>query len=322
LENSIKKVLITGGAGYIGSHVADLLVQSGYKVRIFDDFSNGLRQRVDGIFDDIFEGDITDKQAVLKALGGIDSVIHLAGKKSVKESVLNPIKYYFNNVSGTISLLSAMYEANVNRIIFSSSAAVYAAKDGPIEENDLTTPSSPYGNSKLIAENLISDASKSCGLSAISLRYFNVVGASKPEFADNSKDNLLPKVFAAYNQNRKPEIYGNKYHTKDGTCVRDYIDVRDLAQAHLASLHKIENVLVNEIYNVGSGVGYSVKEMMDQISKSIKTNLDPVNSDPRPGDAPILVASIKKIQGDLGWYPKYNLSEMVDSSWNSKIQRR
>ncbi|MFM7949516.1 MAG: NAD-dependent epimerase/dehydratase family protein, partial [Actinomycetales bacterium] len=211
------KVLVTGGAGYIGSHIADLLQTNGYKVRIFDDFSNGLDRRTTG-FTDIYRGDITDRAAVLEAIEGVDAVIHLAAKKAVGESVSNPLKYYSNNVGGTMNLLAAMSLKKVKKIVFSSSAAVYSPSEkSAIEEADPTEPLSPYGATKLLSEQLISKVSQAEDFSTISLRYFNVVGSKNIEYGDNSKDNLVPKVFAAYKDGKSPEIYGADYPTKDGT---------------------------------------------------------------------------------------------------------
>ena len=308
------KVLVTGGAGYIGAHVSELLQENGYSVRIFDDFSNGLDKRVKE-FEDIFNGDITDREAVLNSMEGMDAVIHLAAKKAVGESVSNPLKYYTNNVGGTMNVLAAMSLKKVNKIVFSSSAAVYSPSDkDAIEESDPTDPLSPYGATKLLSEQLISKVGQAEGFSTISLRYFNVVGSKKVEFGDNSRDNLVPKVFAAFKEGKSPEIYGADYPTKDGTCIRDYIHVQDLAEAHLVALKQLDTK-VDGVYNVGSGTGYSVKEIFDQLEESMAVKLNPVTSARRPGDSPKLIASIKKIEKDLGWRPKATLKEMIDSAW-------
>ena len=308
------KVLVTGGAGYIGAHVSELLQENGYSVRIFDDFSNGLERRVKN-FKDIFNGDITDREAVLKSMDGMDAVIHLAAKKAVGESVSNPLKYYTNNVGGTMNVLAAMSLKKVNKLVFSSSAAVYSPSEkDAIEESDPTDPLSPYGATKLLSEQLISKVGQAEGFSTISLRYFNVVGSKKVEFGDNSRDNLVPKVFAAFKEGKSPEIYGADYPTKDGTCIRDYIHVQDLAEAHLVALKQLDTK-VDGVYNVGSGTGYSVKEIFDQLEESMAVKLNPVTSARRPGDSPKLIASIKKIEKDLGWRPKATLKEMIDSAW-------
>jgi UDP-glucose 4-epimerase len=308
------KVLVTGGAGYIGAHVSELLQENGYSVRIFDDFSNGLDKRVKE-FEDIFNGDITDREAVLKSMDGMDAVIHLAAKKAVGESVSNPLKYYTNNVGGTMNVLAAMSLKKVNKLVFSSSAAVYSPSEkDAIEESDPTDPLSPYGATKLLSEQLISKVGQAEGFSTISLRYFNVVGSKKVEFGDNSRDNLVPKVFAAFKEGKSPEIYGADYPTKDGTCIRDYIHVQDLAEAHLVALKQLDTK-VDGVYNVGSGTGYSVKEIFDQLEESMAVKLNPVISARRSGDSPKLIASIKKIEKDLGWRPKATLKEMIDSAW-------
>ena len=315
----MKKILVVGGAGYIGAHVAYLLQENGYGVRIYDDFSNGLKSRIEGKFSDVVIGDVLDRQALISACEGIDAVIHLAAKKAVGESVDNPLKYYENNVGGTLNLLAAMSLKGVRRIVFSSTAAVYAPSEKlSITESDLTEPLSPYGQTKLLSEKLISAVASAEDLSAISLRYFNVVGALRDEFADNSKDNLVPKVFAALKAGKNPEIYGSDYPTKDGSCIRDYIHVSDLAKAHVVALEKVFATKVDEVYNVGSGSGYSVTEMINQIAESIGKPITPTLSPRRPGDTAQLIASIAKIERDLGWKPERSLKEMIDSAWQAE----
>ncbi len=244
------KVLVTGGAGYIGAHVAAELLNEGYSVRIYDDFSNGLHKRVDGKFRDIVEGDILDREKLLQAMQGVDAVIHLAAKKAVEESVKNPLKYYENNVGGTLNLLAAMSAKGAKTIVFSSSAAVYSLNNqDALEETDPTVPLSPYGATKLLSEELISSVGNAEKISHVSLRYFNVVGSAIPAFGDNSKDNLVPKVFLALKNGKRPEIYGSDYPTPDGTCIRDYIHVQDLAKAHVAALKKAESGFTDKTFN-------------------------------------------------------------------------
>jgi UDP-glucose 4-epimerase len=315
----LKKILVVGGAGYIGAHVAYLLQENGYGVRIYDDFSNGLKSRIEGKFSDVVIGDVLDRQALVSACEGIDAVIHLAAKKAVGESVDNPLKYYENNVGGTLNLLAAMSLKGVKKIVFSSTAAVYAPSEKlSITESDLTEPLSPYGQTKLLSEKLISAVAKAEDLSSISFRYFNVVGALRDEFADNSKDNLVPKVFAALKAGKNPEIYGSDYPTKDGSCIRDYIHISDLAKAHLVAVEKVFSTKVDEVYNVGSGSGYSVTEMINQIAESIGKAITPTLSPRRPGDTAQLIASIAKIERDLGWKPERSLKEMIDSAWQAE----
>jgi len=299
--------------------VAYLLQENGYGVRIYDDFSNGLKSRIEGKFSDVVIGDVLDRQALIGACEGMDAVIHLAAKKAVGESVDNPLKYYENNVGGTLNLLAAMSLKGVKKIVFSSTAAVYAPSDKlSITESDLTQPLSPYGQTKLLSEKLISAVASAEDLSAISLRYFNVVGALRDELADNSKDNLVPKVFAALKAGENPEIYGSDYPTKDGSCIRDYIHIADLAKAHLVALEKVFTTKVDEVYNVGSGSGYSVTEMINQIAESIGKAITPTLSPRRPGDTAQLIASIAKIERDLGWKPERSLNEMIDSAWQAE----
>jgi len=318
----MSKVLVTGGAGYIGAHVAAELLTSGYSIRIYDDFSNGLHRRVDGKFRDIVDGDMLDRVKLLAALDGIEAVIHLAAKKAVEESVKDPLKYYENNVGGTLNLLGAMAAKGVKQLVYSSSAAVYSPNDKEaVFEDDPTAPLSPYGASKLLSEQLISSVGSAEQISNISLRYFNVVGSDIAEFGDNSKDNLVPKVFLALKNGKRPQIYGSDYPTPDGTCIRDYIHVQDLALAHLAALKKVESGYISQVYNVGSGKGYSVKEMMDQISKSLGRDINPELSQARAGDSPKLIASIDKIKEQLGWSPKASLEEMIDSAWQAEVAR-
>jgi UDP-glucose 4-epimerase len=313
------KVLVTGGAGYIGAHVATELLNEGYSVRIYDDFSNGLHKRVDGKFRDIVEGDILDREKLLQAMQGVDAIIHLAAKKAVEESVKNPLNYYENNVGGTLNLLAAMSAKGVKTIVFSSSAAVYSPNDkDAVEETDPTVPLSPYGATKLLSEELISSVGNAEKISHVSLRYFNVVGSAIPEVGDNSNDNLVPKVFLALKNGKRPEIYGSGYPTPDGTCIRDYIHVQDLSKAHVAALKKAESGFTSAIYNVGSGKGYSVREMMNQISQTLGKDINPQESPARAGDAPKLIASIEKIGQELGWRPTATLKEMIDSSWEAE----
>lgn len=311
------RVLITGGAGYIGAHVARDLVESGYQVRILDDFSNGLERRVNGI-SDIHRIDILDRKSVFASMEDVDSVIHLAAKKAVGESVENPLKYYDNNVGGILNVLAAMSAHNVKKIVFSSTAAVYAPNDkDAIVEADSTVPLSPYGATKLLAEEIIHKVSGAENLSSISLRYFNVVGSGSDELGDNSKDNLVPRVFQALEEGRPPEIYGDDYPTPDGTCIRDYIHVSDLSKSHIAALQAIESRNINEVYNVGSGSGYSVHEVITQIEKTIGRSTNSRVVPRRAGDTPKLIADIHKIQQDLRWQPIHTLEEMIDSAWQA-----
>jgi UDP-glucose 4-epimerase len=313
----MSRVLVIGGAGYIGAHVAHDLISSGYEVRILDDFSNGLESRVAGI-QDIHRADVLDRKAVFAAMKGVDSVIHLAAKKAVGESVENPLKYYDNNVGGILNVLAAMSAEGVKRIVFSSTAAVYAPNDkDSIVEDDPTIPLSPYGATKLLSEQIITAVGRAEHLSSISLRYFNVVGAGADHLGDNSRDNLVPKVFQALDEGKSPEIFGDDYPTPDGTCIRDYIHVSDLSRSHLAALSAIEDRELHEVYNVGSGSGYSVQEVIGQIEQSIGRSTHAKTVGRRAGDTPKLIAGVEKIRRELGWKPERSLKEMIDSAWQA-----
>jgi UDP-glucose 4-epimerase len=313
----MSRVLVIGGAGYIGAHVAHDLISSGYEVRILDDFSNGLESRVAGI-QDIHRADVLDRKAVFAAMKGVDSVIHLAAKKAVGESVENPLKYYDNNVGGILNVLAAMSAEGVKKIVFSSTAAVYAPNDkDSISEDDPTIPLSPYGATKLLSEEIITAVGRAEHFSSISLRYFNVVGAGADHLGDNSRDNLVPKVFQALEESKSPEIFGDDYPTPDGTCIRDYIHVSDLSKSHLAALTAIENEELHEVYNVGSGSGYSVQEVIGQIEQSIGRSTHAKTVGRRAGDTPKLIAEVEKIRRELGWKPERSLKEMIDSAWQA-----
>jgi len=313
----MSRVLVIGGAGYIGAHVAHDLISSGYEVRILDDFSNGLESRVAGI-QDIHRADVLDRKAVFAAMKGVDSVIHLAAKKAVGESVENPLKYYDNNVGGILNVLAAMSAEGVKRIVFSSTAAVYAPNDkDSISEDDPTIPLSPYGATKLLSEQIITAVGHAEHFSSISLRYFNVVGSGADHLGDNSRDNLVPKVFQALDEGKSPEIFGDDYPTPDGTCIRDYIHVSDLSKSHLAALSAIEDRKLHEVYNVGSGSGYSVQEVIGQIEQSIGRSTHAKTVGRRAGDSPKLIAGIDKIKKELDWKPEKSLKEMIDSAWQA-----
>ena len=317
----MKKILVVGGAGYIGAHICQSLVDNGYSVRIFDDFSNGLHRRIDEKFTDLVEASVLDRSALIGAMDGIDSVIHLAAKKAVEESVSNPLKYYEHNVGGTLNILAAMAVKKVKKIVFSSTAAVYAPSEkSAIDETDLLAPLSPYGATKVMAEELIKSIGSAEGFSTISLRYFNVVGSTKVEFADNSKDNLVPKVFAAIKRGESPEIYGSDYPTKDGTCIRDYIHVSDLADAHVLGLKLLlaeaKSQTLQHVFNLGNGTGYSVQQVIEAAKATTGRGLLAHVAPRRPGDPPALVAAASKAQQQLGWQPHYpELSTILDHAW-------
>ena len=311
------KFFITGGAGYIGSHVGKLLQENGHEVVIFDDFSNGLKRRTDSYFDQVITGNILDKELIKKQLQNVDIVIHLAGKKAVGESVIKPDFYYENNVIGSKMILEAMVEAGISKIIFSSTAVVYAPNEaGVFSEEDRLESSSPYGSNKIEVEKLIESYCKNHGFAAFSLRYFNVLGCSDPKLSDNSVENLVPKVFKTLDLGERPVIYGDDYKTVDGTCVRDYVHIEDIAQAHLKLIdHFIKST--NQIYNIGTGVGTSVRRIFNTIDRVCKINSNPVVVGRRDGDLDTLISNVDKLLMKTNWRLNKSIDEMIFSSWNA-----
>lgn len=315
----MNRVLVTGGAGYIGANICQVLLNNGYEVCVFDDLSNGLESRLTGLDVELIRGDILDRSALLAAMKNVDGVIHLAAKKSVEESVEKPLKYYQNNFSGTLNVLAAMAANKVNKIVFSSTAVVYASTNKEaLTEDDQKNPLSPYASSKLLSEEVIALSFQAEGISSVCLRYFNVVGAGNISLGDNAKDNLVPKTFKALRSGTVPEIYGSDYQTRDGTCVRDYIHVTDLANAHHLSLNFMDSAPVATVFNVGSGTGYTVREMMNQMQESTGINFESRFMPRRSGDPERLVADVSKIERELGWRPTFSLKDMIDSSWEAE----
>lgn len=314
--------LLTGGAGYIGAHVARDLLASGREVVILDDLSTGLRSRVpdDATF---IEASILDTASVRAALDGVTGVVHLAAKKAVGESVEQPLLYYRENVGGMVSLLQAMDDAGTRCMVYSSSAAVYGEPPwSPISEDSPLAPLSPYGETKVIGEWMVRDCAAARPtrepLSWVSLRYFNVAGASSAELADTSVNNLIPMVFDALDRGEAPQIFGTDYPTHDGSCVRDYIHVSDLAAAHVAAADLVESTDVAAVYNVGTGVGSSVREVMTAVSDVAGRDVGAVAVARRAGDPPELVAAVDRISADLGWSAERNLRDMVASAYAAR----
>ena len=266
----MSKWLVTGGAGYIGAHVVKSLLENNFEVVVVDDLSTGLARKIPKSIK-FYKINISNTSELTNILKNekIEGVIHLAAKKAVGESVLNPSLYYQENIGGLISLLEAMSHADVKKIVYSSSAAVYGTpKVDRVSEEAATNPESPYGETKLVGEWLLKADKQARNIKWISLRYFNVVGAGNDELGDTGVNNLIPMVFSAISRNERPQIFGNDYATKDGTCIRDYIHVEDLAFAHVLASKKLTKNY-SEILNIGTGLGYSVKEVMDLIEKVI-----------------------------------------------------
>jgi len=316
--------LVTGGAGYIGAHVVRAFRQQGIDVVVLDDLSSGHRGFVP---DDIpfVEGSILDRALVLATLRDHDvtGVVHVAGFKYAGVSVERPLHTYEQNVAGTMSLLAAMEEAAVTRVVFSSSAAVYGTPDVDlVTEETPKSPESPYGESKLIGEWLLRDVARARDAGAFahtSLRYFNVVGSGYPDVFDTSPHNLFPLVFDALLGGRTPRINGNDYPTPDGTCVRDYIHVGDLALAHVAAATRMESGdPIEPVYNLGSGDGVSVGDIMRTVREVTGIPFEPEIAPRRPGDPARIVASGELAARDLGWRMRHTLAEMVESAWQAR----
>lgn len=310
--------LVTGGAGYIGSHVVRALLQAGLEPVVLDDLSSGHQQFVpEGV--PFVRGSILDGALVLGALSRYDvsGVIHVAGFKYAGVSVKEPLHTYRQNVEGTATLLTAMEESKVDRIVFSSSAAVYGTPDVDlVTEHTAKSPQSPYGESKLIGEWLLADQGVARGLRHTALRYFNVVGSGDLALYDSSPHNLFPLVFTALAEGRTPQINGDDYPTPDGTNVRDYIHVVDLAVSHVAAAKRLDaGESVETAYNLGSGDGVSVREIMATVAEVTGIPFDPVIAPRRAGDPARIVAAGDLAARDLDWAMRHTLRDMVESQW-------
>ncbi|MBV7276969.1 UDP-glucose 4-epimerase GalE [Clostridiaceae bacterium UIB06] len=315
-------VLVCGGAGYIGSHCVYELINRGEKVVVVDNLQTGHEQAVhpEARF---YKGDIRDLEFLNKVFkeNEIDSVIHFAANSLVGESMQLPFKYYDNNVHGTQVLLEAMVHNDVKKIVFSSTAAVYGEPECvPISENDRTRPTNTYGETKLSMEKMMKWTDKAYGVKYIALRYFNVAGAHENGLIGedhNPETHLIPLILQVpLGKREKIMIYGDDYPTKDGTCVRDYIHVMDLIDAHILALSKLREGYDSDVFNLGNGSGFSVKEMIDAARKVAGHEIPAEIEERRAGDPAVLVAASKKARKILGWAPKYtNVEDIIGSAW-------
>ena len=313
---------MTGGAGYIGSHVARILSQAGTQVVVVDDLSTGLDSRVLGLPTAHFELSDASAVAALEQLiteHKVTAVVHLAALKQVGESVEKPEEYFSKNLGGQANLLTAMKNTGVKKFVFSSSAASYGVPDvNLVSEEQTPEPINPYGQTKLIGEWMAKNAQTAWGLNQVSLRYFNVAGAGWPDLADTQKLNLIPIVFADLKANTKPKVFGTDYPTPDGSCVRDYVHVMDLAKAHIAALDYLnQDNRQFSVFNVGTGAGSSVLEVMDQIKKTTGIDFELELAPRRAGDPPRLIADVSRINKVMNWKSENSLVEIVESAWKA-----
>ena len=313
--------LVTGGAGYIGAHVVRALQAQGLEVVVLDDLSSGHREFVAaGV--PLVEGSVVDTDLVTHTLEthDVQGVVHLAGFKYAGVSVDRPLHTYTQNVTGTVNLLGAMARVGVDKIVFSSSAATFGTPDVDlVTEQTPTQPESPYGESKLIGEWLLRDQARATGLKHTSLRYFNVVGSGSRDLYDTSPHNLFPIVFELLLAGKTPRINGQDYPTPDGTCVRDYLHVSDLAAAHVVAAQRLAGGdPIEPVYNLGSGTGSSVREIMDAIRTVTGIDFTPEIGDRRAGDPARIVATGELAARDLDWQMRHSLEDMVRSAWEAR----
>lgn len=319
-------ILIVGGAGYIGSHVNKLLNREGFDTVVFDNLSRGHREFVKwGTF---FEGDLAAKKRIRSCFNTfpIDTVMHFSAFAYVGESVLHPARYYRNNVVNTLNLLDVMREHEVKYFIFSSTCSVYGVPESiPIREDHPKNPVNPYGRSKLMIEEILTDYDRAYGIKHINLRYFNAAGADpEGEIGERHEPetHLIPlAIFAALGTTDQVKIFGTDYPTADGTCIRDYIHVMDLADAHIHAMHYVKKKNESDSFNLGNGRGYSVREVIDTVKKVSARNFEVVESERRPGDPPILISDYQRAVDLLGWKPCYNdLQSIVETAlrWHAR----
>ncbi|SEP57924.1 UDP-glucose 4-epimerase [Streptomyces sp. yr375] len=311
--------LITGGAGYIGAHVARAMTGAGERVLVLDDLSAGVPARLAADVP-LVKGSALDAGLLRRVLAehAVTGVVHLAAHKQVAESVARPTRYYGENVGGLATLLDAVAEAGVGRFLFSSSAAVYGNPDVDlITEDTPCLPVNPYGETKLAGEWLVRAAGQAHGIATTCLRYFNVAGAAAPELADTGVFNIVPMVFDRLTRGEAPRIFGDDYPTPDGTAVRDYIHVADLAEAHLAAARRLTapGAAGDLTVNIGRGEGVSVRELVTLIGEVTGDTRPAVVEGRRPGDAPRAVASAELAARELGWTARRDVRDMVGSAW-------
>ncbi|MEY2387354.1 UDP-glucose 4-epimerase GalE [Lactococcus lactis] len=313
-------VLVLGGAGYIGSNAVDALIEKKYEVVVVDNISTGYKISIDKKAK-FYEGDIRDRDLLrhIFQVEKIDSVMHFAALSLGRESINNPLKYFNNNIYGTQVVLEIMKEFDVKHIVFSSSATVYGNSESHyVNENDLMAPLNPYGYSKIVMENMMNWVSKATGMTFVALRYFNVAGAKKDGTLGEVRPRLIPTILqVAQGTKEKMTLFGDGYKTKDGTCIRDYIHVRDLIEAHILSLEYLQNGGESNIFNAGAGKGYSNMEVIETAREVTGHSIPLEIVSNATGDADALIASCEKIKDILGWEPQFSdIKEIIEDAWN------
>lgn len=313
-------LLLTGGAGYIGAHVAALAEREGHSVTIVDDLSTGVAKRIVSpiVAINLASSDAVEKLSELMSETKFDAVIHLAARKQVGQSVEIPEQYFLDNIGGLANLLLAMRQENVKKLVFSSSAATYGmpALD-LVDEDYLGVPVNPYGQTKLVGEWMVKNAA-TWGLKGVNLRYFNVAGSESKKLADTAELNLIPIAIAQLKRGEQPIVFGTDYPTPDGSCIRDYVHVGDLAKAHLMAVDYLNTP--NQKYstfNVGTGQGASVLQVLEELRKASGISFEEVLADRRPGDPPRLVANTNRIEKVFGFKASFGLKEIVKSAWDA-----
>jgi UDP-glucose 4-epimerase len=314
-------ILVTGGAGYIGSHCCKELSKKGFQPVTIDNLVYGHKNFVR--WGEFFQGDVGDSAHLKKCLGQfkIDAVMHFAAYAYVGESVEDPAKYYENNLGNTIQLLHAVLDHNIKYFVFSSTCATYGnPQKTPIDEGHPLNPINPYGKTKRMIEEILQDYQNAYGLKYISLRYFNAAGADPDAEVGEDHDpetHLIPLVLDAAGGKRKSiKVFGTDYETPDGTCIRDYIHVTDLARAHILALQRLQGGADSSVYNLGNGQGFSVLEVIEHARKITGKNIAVENSGRRPGDPPVLIASNAKAVKELGWKPQYaDIDDIIGTAW-------
>lgn len=323
----MKNILVIGGAGYIGSHMVRMLAKQGYNPVVFDNLSKGHREAVANYPFEL--GDLGDKARLTEVFKkyGIEAVMHFAAFAEVGESVKEPSKYYHNNVAKVLDLLDALVENDIKYFVFSSTAATFGEPVRPkIDESHPQNPINPYGNTKLMVEKILADFDTAYGLKATALRYFNASGADDSgEIGEshNPETHLIPIVLqAAAGKRASIKMFGTDYPTQDGTCVRDYVHVNDLARAHILALEKMFKDNVSERFNLGSGNGFSVAEIVKEAKRITGIDFTVEKAPRRDGDPAVLVADSAKAERILGWKPQYNLTRIIETAWHWEQHRK